>query len=439
MEIIDNMDKDHRIWEMSDADFLNFLYQEREREYSKSSSWGINFWAVGAAIIGLLGYAYHAISKDYCSFDWRMFLYYSTVMGDLMILGTILLLPLIKRDRWVDKYRVTTIRYNAPVVAIYGKTVIAYNSFYWLLKLKDFDVVFWLWGSLLVLEIIICVYLLVNQNKLIRISQRGYIFGNYVLEWIYRVAEGGICVSILLMSLYIWGNQYYMEVREFEMACVFAIIIGLSWFAFYRMLDKRYRFMDRWIDQYIYGNLTKENAYLSLLLYSQDYDIVDILYTELKKVQPIMKELKERQNNLKQYEQLIETGNLSFDDSRTYKHVVDDNMEKAKTALDTAKHLNDVMREIIRLDTYPSSMDTFKLLDQQIEELKNELLEFVDRSLVISKQLFEFTRPFLCVQYGGFCKVENCVERHKKPSVFKRIKIRCICAFKNRFLFVNKK
>jgi energy-converting hydrogenase Eha subunit A len=65
-------------------------------------------------------------------------------MGDLMILGTILLLPLIKRDRWVDKYRVTTIRYNAPVVAIYGKTVIAYNSFYWLLKLKDFDVVFWL-------------------------------------------------------------------------------------------------------------------------------------------------------------------------------------------------------------------------------------------------------------------------------------------------------
>ena len=46
-------------------------------------------------------------------------------------------------------------------------------------------------------------------------------------------------------------------------------------------------------------------------------------------------------------------------------------MEKAKKALDTAKHLNDVMREIIRLDAYSSSMDTFKSLNQQIEELKN--------------------------------------------------------------------
>ena len=262
------MNKNAKIWEWSDSDFLNFLYTERDREYSKHSEWGVNFWAVGAAIIGLLGYAYHAISEDYCSFDWRLFLYYSTVIGDLMILGTILLLPLIKRDRWVNKYRVTTIRYNAPAVAIWGKTVIAYNSFRWLLKLKDYDAVVWLWGSLLVFEILICVYLLVNQNKLIKISQRGHIFGNNVLEWIYRIVEGGICVSILLISLHVCGNQYYMEVKEFEMACVFAIIVGLLWLAFYRMLDKRYRLMDRWIDQYIYGTLTKEEAYLYLLEYT---------------------------------------------------------------------------------------------------------------------------------------------------------------------------
>ena len=189
----------------------------------------------------------------------------------------------------------------------------------------------------------------------------------------------------------------------------------------------------------MYGELSKESTFFYLQAYSQGYDMVDILYTELKKVQPIVKELKEWQNNLKQYEQLIETGNLSFDDSRTYKHVVDDNMEKAKKALDTAEHLNDVMGEVIRLDAYSSSMDTFKSLNQQIEELKNELLEFVDRSLAVSKQLFEFTRPFWCAQYGGFCKVENCAERHKKLPFFKRIKIWCIFAFKNRFSFVNKK
>ena len=122
-----------------------------------------------------------------------------------------------------------------------------------------------------------------------------------------------------------------------------------------------------------------------------------------------------------------------------YKAIVDDNLEKAKKALNTAKHLNDIMREIIRLDAYSASMDTFKSLDQQIEELKGEILEYVDRNCTVSKQLFEFTRPFLCEQYGGFCKVENCPERHKKQSFFKRTRIKCIVAFKNRFSFVNKK
>ena len=246
-------------------------------------------------------------------------------------------------------------------------------------------------------------------------------------------------MSICITALFDWGYSYQLGVKELEMSLVLAIIVGIIWLTRICSSENRHANIDLRIEQYLYGEISKESTFFYLQAHSQGYDVVDILYTELKKVQPIVKELKEWQNNLRQYEQLIETGNLSFDDSRTYKHVVDDNMEKAKTALDTAKHLNDAMREIIRLDAYPSSMDTFKSLDQQIEELKDELLEFVDRSLVISKQLFEFTRPFLCVQYGGFCKVENCVERHKKPSVFKRIKIRCICAFKNRFSFVNKK
>ena len=103
------MDQDHKIWEMSDADFLNFLYQEREREYSKSASWGINFWVVGAAIVALLGYAYNSIAEDYSSFDWRLVIYYSTVFGAIMIVAMILLSKYIKNKNWTNKYRVTTV------------------------------------------------------------------------------------------------------------------------------------------------------------------------------------------------------------------------------------------------------------------------------------------------------------------------------------------
>ena len=103
------MNKNTKIWELSDSEFLNFLYTERDREYSKHSEWGVNFWVVGAAIIGLLGYAYHAIAKDYNLFDWRLFVFYSTVLGALIICGMLLLSPVIQGRRWVNKNRVTTI------------------------------------------------------------------------------------------------------------------------------------------------------------------------------------------------------------------------------------------------------------------------------------------------------------------------------------------
>lgn len=416
------MNKDSKIWEWTDSEFLSFLYTERDREYSKHSEWGVNFWVVGAAIIGMLGYAYHAISEDYCSFDWRLFLYYSTVIGDLMILGTILLLPLIKRDRWVNKYRVTTIRYNAPAVAIWGKTVIAYNSFRWLLKLKDFDAVVWLWGSLLVLEIMICVYLLVNQNKLIKISQRGDIFGNNVLEWIYRIVEGGICVSILITSLCIWGNQYYMEVKEFEMACVFTIIVGLLWLTFYRMLDKRYRLMDRWIDQYIYGKLTKEEAYLYLLEYSQDYDIVDILRDEYEKIKPLQNEISKWREKHKEYIRLIHDGKLEFYDCKKYVTFIDNETSISKNLLNKIAIVNDKIKEILKLETFPASMNMFNKLMNEINSLENDVFECIEESNKICEELKLFITSFMCNKYGGMCRVENCEHRNEMMSFRYKIK-----------------
>jgi hypothetical protein len=433
------MDKDHKIWEMSDADFLNFLYQEREREYSKSASWGINFWVVGAAIIGLLGYAYHAISEDYCSFDWRLVVYYSTVLGSMLILVMVALVKYLKNKNWTNKYRLTMVGLNSSTIELSGKRDIAIASIIFLRHLDDYGIVIWLWSIFLLIEILVTIYLFIYDKKLITTKYRGSIFGEFWLEFAYRSLEVILCISIFFAALFEWGYSYQLGVKELEMSLVLAIIVGIIWLTRICNSENRHANIDLRIEQYLYGELSKESTFFYLQAHSQGYDVVDILDIEVKKVQPIMKELKEWQSNLKHYEQLIDNGNLSFDDSKTYKLVVDDNLKKAEKALDTTKRLNDVMREIIRLDAYSSSMDTFKSLDQQIDELKNELLEYVDRNYNVSKQLFEFTRPFWCVQYGGFCKVENCTERHKKLPFFKRIKIWCVFAFKNRFSVVNKK
>ena len=429
------MDKDHKIWEMSDADFLNFLYQEREREYSKSAAWGINFWVVGAAIVALLGYAYNSIAEDYQSFDWRLLVYYSSVLGAMMIITMILLLKYIKNKNWTNESRVTTIGSNYSSKEIIGKKNIAIASIVFLNYWHDYGLVFWLWSLFLLLEILVTIYVGINTTKLITTKYRGCVFGKFWLEFVYRAIEIILCMSICIAALFDWGCSYQLGVKELEMSCVLAVIVGIIWLALICYSENRHKNIDLRIDQYLYDNLSKESAFFYMQAHSQGYDIVDILYTELKKAQPVKKELKEWHDELKKYELLIEEGNLKFDDCRIYKIVVEDNLKKSKKALNTAKHLNDMMMEIIRLDAYSYSMDTFKLLDQQIEKLKDELLEYVDKNSTITESLFEFTRPFLCDQYGGFCKVENCAERHKKQSFFKRTKTKCIVAFKNRFSF----
>ena len=56
------MNTEHKILEMPDEEFLSFLYAERERDYAKYSSLGVNLWIAGAAIVGLLGH--EAIPED---------------------------------------------------------------------------------------------------------------------------------------------------------------------------------------------------------------------------------------------------------------------------------------------------------------------------------------------------------------------------------------
>ena len=121
------MDKDHKIWESSDADFLSFLYAEREREIAMSAAWGINYWVVAAAILGLLGYAYSRISDNYDEFSWQLFTYYAVTLGAiLMAIGTTTS-PFLHNNRWKKAYCVTMM---AMIVALdfVGETVVCSDS-----------------------------------------------------------------------------------------------------------------------------------------------------------------------------------------------------------------------------------------------------------------------------------------------------------------------
>lgn len=416
------MNKDGKIWEWSDSEFLSFLYTERDREYSKHSEWGVNFWVVGAAIIGLLGYAYHAIAKDYDLFDWRLFVFYSTVLGALIICGMLLLSPVIQGRRWVNKNRVTTIGRNAPIVFMTGKTVIAVASIIFLKYWGEYGLVFWLWIVFLFITEGTMFYLQRNRSKLIKVERRGNIFVNNTIEWIYRAIQGLICFVISLVAICTWGVQYQLGAREFEMSCVFAIIVGIVWFVCYYSYEKRYRSMDWWIDQYVYGNLTKEEAYLYLLEYSQEYDVVDILRDEYEKIKPLQNEISKWREKHNEYIRLIEEERLEFDDCKKYVTFMDNETSISKKLLNRFTVVNGKIKEILRLEALPASMELFNKLMNEISSLEDGVFECIDESNKICEELKLFVTSFMCTKYGDLCGVKGCVHRNEKMSFLYRIK-----------------
>lgn len=420
------MDKDHKIWESSDSEFLSFLYAERDRENAMSAAWGINYWVVGAAVLGLLGYAYSQISTDYEEFSWQLFAYYAVTLGAVMIAVATICNPLLPQDRWRNKYRVTNVMTNFPGCEVFWKGFIAYASATMLLEcFKEIGPVTFLHLTLSAIEVGVCIYAIVKGDKLVLVEHKGFVFPKRAWEVVYRTTEVLICLAIVSTAVYTWGAQYTMHVKEFEMACVLAIIVGITWVTHSHSRDKDERYMDNLIDKYLYGSLSKEDVYFSLLVRSQGYDIFDILQREYDKVRPFIDQIKERQDKHTEYLELIKENKLKYDDCLKYYHDVLNERKIASDALETVKNLNKLLNEIIQLDTKTSVKDQVKNKIDEIDVATNDLLNFIQKSLKVTRSLLEFINSFVCKKYGGLCDQLDCMQRRDRFSVGYWVQRKC--------------
>lgn len=132
----------------------------------------------------------------------------------------------------------------------------------------------------------------------------------------------------------------------------------------------------------------------------------------------------------KEYIRLIDEGKLEFDDCKKYVTFIDNETSISKKLLNKAKIVNDKIKEILKLETLPASMELFNKLISEISSLENDVFECVEESNKICNELKFFVTSFMCTKYGGLCGIGNCVHRNEKMSFrykIKRIwKMRCI-------------
>ncbi len=417
------MDKDHKIWESSDSEFLSFLYAERDRENAMSAAWGINYWVVAAAILGMLGYAYGRISDNYDEYNWQLFTYYSVTLGALLLSAGTMIAPFLHNNRWKKAYRVTTLAKNFPRDEIFGKYMISAASFIALVQcLKDYGPISWMFLAIFLLNLGVQIYSAINGQKLVEVEPWGFVFSKNWLEKTYRFVELFICLWIISWAIITWGAQFTMHAKEFEMGCVLTSIAAICWITQNRIHEQKSDSIDDLIDQYVYGSLSKEDAYYSLQSYSQGFDIIDIINTTCTKVKPVREQLVELKKKHEEYRTMIAEGKLKFDDSLSYLDYIKADLTKAKNYSALVDALCERLKEISKFDVDPDTMETYRHLFNEIINFQKELMAYNKETEEIANELFTFLNSYKCIKYGGLCRAENCKERNEKFSIWHRIK-----------------
>lgn len=414
------MDKDSKIWDLPDSEFLNFLYNERNREFSKHSNWGVNFWVASASIIALLAYAYHSISVDYELFSWRLVVYYSTVLSAVMIIGVSIFLPLIKYERWINTSHITTINNNAPYVALSGKIMILIFLIASLKFYKDFGIVFYLILFLLVIEYLVSIYISINRHKIVKVDYIGTIFSNLKLEILYRITELLVCLSIIISAVYIWGPKYCFGIKEFEISFVYAIIVGIIWLMFYRLTNNRSSQIDWWIEQYLYGSLSKYEVYIYMYEYSQGNDVVDIIYKEHKKLESMVTTIKKREGKLEEYRNIIANGNLYYDEIPKYFSFIQKELIICKESIDIVVQVKNNISKIQKFLKYSSSLELYSKLFERVIKDTEYVFDHNDKCWDFYDELEKYIDSYICKTSGKLCDKTECKYRNLKLPFYKR-------------------
>lgn len=413
------MDKDHKIWESSDSEFLSFLYAERDRENAMSAAWGINYWVVGAAVLGLLGYAYSQISANYEEFSWRLLIYYFVAIGAVVVAIATLVSPLLQEDRWKNSSHVTNVWKSFPFVDIYWKLFISYVSFCCLITfLHEFGLVMWLWVCLFAIEVGALVYAGKQYKKLILVDKRGYVFPNIKIEMTYRSVEVLICFAIVIAALLLWGGQYEIGIKEFEIACVSIIIIGIMWMTHSRIEKGHHRYVDKILDEYLYGTITKKDAFIYLYTTSQGNDIFDILHSEYKMAKSYGEYLDEHHGMHEQYLRMIKEGTLVYEECEKYVEEVNRDASLAKKALDMAENLQETLSDVIRLKATSSvGVEMVRKKMEEMDKLQDDLIRYAKENIVIKKALEEYIESYMCRKTRCLCDQLDCARRKDRFSV----------------------
>lgn len=311
--------KSNRITELSDSEFLSFLYSERDREESLNHFQGWNIWAVIGAMITVICTAYSIRCNHLGQIDRLRTVYLvSDYVSRLFLLWFVVVSvkSFVERKRATDYKKLKCLKDVAPMPYLIVATICTFElALFFIFTEHDnlWDVVPISWMVLAVSHILIDISVYRNWNSYVWAIKEDIWF---VRTWV--MVAVGLYVYVLIWLVWNWSSKHItgplIGTPEFELAvCGAAFVLLLYLLVMIIHTNRKSSEIDVQIDEYVYRGKSKEDVYMKLKANRLGYGILEVCSQELFALKKYSDNFDSHKKTLEELRASFENGDISVD------------------------------------------------------------------------------------------------------------------------------
>lgn len=420
----DNKDK-LNIQNLSDSEFLSFLFSERDRENSQRHYQCWNIWALAGALVILVCAGYQVIKGNVEPFKATQVVYLiSGLLAAVFFLRPFFLL--VKKERGVDDNKVKTLKDVAPYHYLFLMVVVSslFSVFMLLFdKNNPWNVITIAWMvSFVCFSFGLC-YVFICQGKIVKADNNEMVFPNeYGNRW-YNASSGSL--------LFVTAFESFRRVENpilgspgFELSvCISAAVLLVYFLIKVCSIEKKANKMDILIDGYLYKEFPKEMAFRILRMDRMGNTVFESCWQELMGLHKAFEGYEQRKQKMQEVLKLFEKGEVDPNKLMEYNDEMMETLDFSEKCINMVEKLGNKLKEIER--QAPWLMDDkeykgiVKVLGCHVEKEK-DLVEFTSSA---TEMMQSWLDKFLCNKRGGLCGREDCPIRNEKAPWWFRLRL----------------
>lgn len=420
--------KTNRMTGLTDAEFLSFLYSERDREESLATYQGWNLWAIVGAIVTVIYALYGVLGMHHADIDTLNVGYILSGMLSLLICYWPII-PIIKglfiRERGVDANKLRFLEEITPKV--YLRSALCCSivfPVYILLAdgMKPWSevTIFWIISAALFVFGNVAAYR--NRKKIVSSVFDELLFTR--LRWnAYFVSATSGVLSVVYVGSFKRGYGGIFDSPDFDVAiCITACLILLRLFFYINSEIRRSSNIDKILDDYLYKDWSKEDAYYEMQVSRMGRGVLASCGKELLKIRESYVAFEPHKKKMEELITQFDKEEVNMEQINNYYNWLKQAMAYTGTCHSHAVSMDDRLQQISKQAPALVEDEEYNNLLLFVKVLLDRTKEMMDVVRIASDKMNAWLHNNVCEKYGGICTKE-CSHRHDRPLLKFRLRI----------------